>query len=211
MPMIRTVNSKGFALQLLMTEEGHVEILHSDDAPMDDPGYKASCEHISKFFEYFECIYAVQVFGAEWQQKGVYDPLYSECYEIAYVIRAFETGAVKFPEEIYRLAVAIRDRVSPTTYSNKIKKSGYVYLIQSVTGHHKIGRSVNPHNRLKTFGVLLPFEIEYIALIKSDDHIGLERYLHDKFASQRVNGEWFNLDPEDVEYFKALAAGVSYG
>jgi hypothetical protein len=81
---------------------------------------------------------------------------------------------------------------------------GYVYLIQSSTGYYKIGRTVNPDNRMATFTVKLPFEVEYTCVIQCEDMYGLEKELHARFASKRVNGEWFNLAPEDVEYIKGL-------
>lgn len=84
-------------------------------------------------------------------------------------------------------------------------RSGYVYLLQSPTGFYKIGRAINPANRLKTFSVHLPFEVEYICLIQTDDMIGLELELHRRFAAKRGNGEWFALDDADVAYVKGLA------
>lgn len=85
--------------------------------------------------------------------------------------------------------------------------AGYVYLIKdvSMTGHYKIGKTRNPHDRLSTFGVKLPFEIETVCLIRCDRYHELESNLHRQFADKRVNGEWFNLSPEDVEYIKGLA------
>lgn len=82
---------------------------------------------------------------------------------------------------------------------------GYVYLLQSATGAYKIGRTKNPKDRMKTFSVKLPFEVEYICIIQTDDMYGLEQSLHDQFANKRLNGEWFNLTPEDVEHIKGLA------
>lgn len=84
-------------------------------------------------------------------------------------------------------------------------RAGHVYLLQSVTGHYKIGRTSNPANRLKTFTIKLPFEVEYVCVIACEDMYRLEWDLHEKYESKRVNGEWFNLSPEDVEYLKGLA------
>jgi hypothetical protein len=83
-------------------------------------------------------------------------------------------------------------------------KEGYVYLIQSPSSLFKIGRAKTPENRLHTFSVKLPFEVVYIALVKTNDMIKLERDLHVKFASKRINGEWFALTPDDVNYIKGL-------
>ena len=72
------------------------------------------------------------------------------------------------------------------------------------SGAHKIGHSRNPENRIKTFNVKLPFEVEFIKVIKVRDMKGMERKLHKYFENKRINGEWFNLDPEDVEYIKSI-------
>lgn len=84
-------------------------------------------------------------------------------------------------------------------------RQGFVYLLQSDTGFYKIGRTKNPKSRSKTFGVQLPFEVKFIATIATPDMHSLEAELHAHFASKRVNGEWFNLSPEDVGYIKSLA------
>lgn len=81
---------------------------------------------------------------------------------------------------------------------------GYVYLIQSPTGHYKIGHTSNPDKRIKTFESKLPFEIEFIHLICTEDRFALEKELHRKFAQQRVRGEWFKLTSADVDYIKSL-------
>lgn len=83
---------------------------------------------------------------------------------------------------------------------------GFVYLLQSPTGVFKIGHTKNPNNRLQTFNVKLPFEVEYICVIQTLDMRALERELHTHFSTQRINGEWFKLTPEDVDYIKGLAA-----
>ncbi len=89
--------------------------------------------------------------------------------------------------------------------AKRFNTEGYVYLIQSPTEAYKIGCTKNPKNRMKTFGVKLPFEVEYIALIKSDNHKQLESDLHETFEDKRIDGEWFALTPDDVEYIKGLA------
>ena len=76
--------------------------------------------------------------------------------------------------------------------------SGYVYLIQSPTGYYKIGRTRNPDDRLATFSIKLPFEVEYKHLIKTDDMFTLEAELHRRYADCRVSGEWFQLSDEQV-------------
>ncbi len=89
--------------------------------------------------------------------------------------------------------------------SSSVSTAGYVYLLQSPTSAYKIGRTANPKNRLQTFNVKLPFEVDYLAVIKTPNMYQLEVDLHNKFASKRINGEWFTLSPADVEYIKGLA------
>lgn len=89
--------------------------------------------------------------------------------------------------------------------AERIKTAGYVYLLQSPTNAYKIGRTKNPKNRLETFSVKLPFEVEYVCVVQTEDMYGLEKDLHIHFSDKRINGEWFNLLPDDVEYIKGLA------
>lgn len=86
------------------------------------------------------------------------------------------------------------------------KQPGYVYLLQSESGLYKIGLTKDPRKRAKTFGVLLPFSVEFICLIKTEDMPVLEAELHQRYASKRLNGEWFRLSPEDVDYIQRLAS-----
>lgn len=85
-------------------------------------------------------------------------------------------------------------------------KHGYIYLIQSVTGAYKIGRTKNPDDRIKTFSVKLPFEVEYVCVVETENMYYLERELHRQFDTKRINGEWFKLSENDVSAIKALAA-----
>lgn len=85
-------------------------------------------------------------------------------------------------------------------------ESGYVYLLKSENGHYKIGKAKNPDNRLKTFTVKLPFKVEYICTIQTVDMGELEAALHEQYETKRIDGEWFNLEPEDIEYIKGMAS-----
>lgn len=82
--------------------------------------------------------------------------------------------------------------------------SGYVYLLKSASGYWKIGKTVNPDDRIKTFSVKLPFEVEYEHLITCEDHHKAEADLHARFSAKRANGEWFCLDASDIAWIKAI-------
>lgn len=93
---------------------------------------------------------------------------------------------------------------STARQTSKKKKSGYVYVLRSPTGAYKIGRTNNPHNRLRTFSVKLPFEVEYEVVIKAVDMFDLEAELHDRYAERALNGEWFALTDGDLAELRAM-------
>lgn len=86
-------------------------------------------------------------------------------------------------------------------------KSGYVYLLKALHDNQlfKIGRAKNPKDRMRTFGIKLPFEVEFELLIQTEDMYYLEKKLHSKFKEVRLSGEWFRLSDDDVQYMRDLA------
>lgn len=98
--------------------------------------------------------------------------------------------------------VAEKQTKAPASRRTKL---GYVYLLQSPTGAYKIGVASNPTKRIERLEVKLPFEIEPVCVIQTDDMYGLEKALHRQFADKRVNGEWFRLSNDDVEIIKQMA------
>lgn len=56
--------------------------------------------------------------------------------------------------------------------------------------------------RLGELGVKAPVEYRLIHEIKTDDPAGVENYWHQRFAVQRMRGEWFKLTAADVRAFK---------
>lgn len=87
---------------------------------------------------------------------------------------------------------------------NGTNRPGYVYVLRSPTGAYKIGYAENPANRLRTFSVKLPFEVEYELLIKTDDMRSLEAKLHERYAHRHINGEWFALTADDLAELRAM-------
>ena len=86
----------------------------------------------------------------------------------------------------------------------KFPAGGSVYLLKSPTDAYKIGHAKNPANRLRTFNVKLPFEVQFIRIIKTPNMKAMERKLHKYFSSKRINGEWFKLEPEDIQYIMSI-------
>lgn len=115
-------------------------------------------------------------------------------------------NAQTFLDVMIEMSEQVSTLRSGTSYFKPINpdNAGYVYLLQSPSTAFKIGRSRNPKDRLKTFGVKLPFEVEFIALIKTPDMYRLENILHQRFAKKRIKGEWFRLNADDIDYIVSL-------
>ncbi|MBD5805173.1 T5orf172 domain protein [Azoarcus sp. Aa7] len=80
-------------------------------------------------------------------------------------------------------------------------KAGVVYVLRSAYGH-KVGRSRNVPERMRTFGVRLPFAYTIpLCAWFEDCHVAERRY-HDMFADKWINGEWFDLTDQDVEIIR---------
>ena len=82
----------------------------------------------------------------------------------------------------------------------KRKQLGYVYLLVAENGLHKIGRAKRLNDRVTQLAVKFPMKIKLVHSIMSDDYIQAEIYLHERFASRRVHGEWFDLSAADIAY-----------
>lgn len=78
---------------------------------------------------------------------------------------------------------------------------GYVYMMKSGK-YYKIGRSKAPGRREAELAIQLPEPIVTIHTIKTDDPGGIEKYWHGRFSERRKNGEWFELQREDVSAFR---------
>jgi len=82
-------------------------------------------------------------------------------------------------------------------------KIGYVYLIQHGSRReYKIGKTYNFVRREGEIRLELPEKVKPIHTIKTDDPSGIEKYWHNRFAEKRKEGEWFELNAEDVRAFK---------
>ena len=192
-------------------------VIHPNNAQLDDPAY---IEALRLGLSLYPIIYAYEWLSEMSMNSVAVDISRLNTGEITKRIDAWnlieQHPELEFDFKVRkRILVHVIDcmseyerrtgpRVPKHPISAEKQKWGYVYLIQSHTSAYKIGRTKNPHDRIKTFGVQLPFEVEYICLIETTDMIGLEKELHERYAHRRVNGEWFRLAPHEVSEIKAL-------
>ncbi len=84
---------------------------------------------------------------------------------------------------------------------------GYVYVLHAPESQrYKIGRTKDLKNRTQMIGLQLPFAVELIHHIECQDYLQAEAVLHSRYSNKRINGEWFALDPQDIEAIKAIEA-----
>lgn len=116
-------------------------------------------------------------------------------------------------QQVHR--IQLRERLLPryTKSLYSLPKGQYVYVVQDVTvsGLCKIGKAANPRRRVvDNFGVILPFDLECIWILKCNHMARTESELHQHFADKRVRGEWFALDRHDIEIIKKWPAYEPY-
>ena len=77
---------------------------------------------------------------------------------------------------------------------------GYVYSIRDTSnpGRYKIGRTINPAQRLQQIQRGEAGKLQYHCIRQTDNAPALERAWHQKFASSRTQGEWFALDAAQI-------------
>lgn len=126
-------------------------------------------------------------------------------------IQRERAGLEKRLLELEKMEAKAAERESRKGEQKPRTLAGFVYLLQSASGNYKIGRTKNPDDRLRTFGVKLPFEVEYTCVIATDDMYALEAELHARFDAKWVDGEWFALDEADVQYIKSLVVAQMEG
>ena len=86
---------------------------------------------------------------------------------------------------------------------DEIKKYGLIYFLFG-NGYTKIGKTVNLKNRKNFFDIKLPFKCEIIHVIKSNHYSKCELFFHSIFSEKRSNGEWFDLNEDDINWIKSI-------
>lgn len=74
---------------------------------------------------------------------------------------------------------------------------GTIYILES-NNFYKIGITTNLEKRLKTLQVGNPFTIKVITSHRFKRTYLVEQFLHGLLSRYRKNGEWFDLDTEQL-------------
>lgn len=77
----------------------------------------------------------------------------------------------------------------------------YVYIIQCAQ-YYKIGIAENVKDRFSAIKSATPFEMKIINSFESDYPEKDEQKLHEKFKKKHKQGEWFELNKEDIEFIE---------
>lgn len=214
----------GFKFHIVSTMNNAGVLVDPTTAQFDDPRFIEAFKIVCEMHEPFMCF---QMLG-QWMCSAPSDRIAYNNTDELYRIINMHDEAMQHPRvavfmnqhpSILRMVQEVREEIKRRKDRDEKKaraalrktksRDGYVYLIKAETGHFKIGRTHSPNDRIATFGVKLPFDVEYLAVIPTPDMYQLEAILHNKYSDKRVKGEWFSLTPDDVIYIKSLEAGVS--
>ncbi|GEM_PF-4037923 len=134
------------------------------------------------------------------------------------IIYALPKRNAKYPQEsailrqhLYKMlttsGMCYRDHWLQPSATKNTNIHGHIYTIQSVTDPptYKIGKSKEALRRIDKLAVKLPFAIDVIHLIETDDIDCAESDLHKRYEAQNINGEWFDLSDIQLEEIKSIS------
>jgi len=85
-------------------------------------------------------------------------------------------------------------------------KVGYIYLAKMNAPQpiYKIGHSIDPDRRKSEFAIRPPYPITLVHTHKTENMLDDEKYWHTLFEDKNTNGEWYELDDDDIERFVTI-------
>lgn len=204
-----------FELLLVFAGKDDSGVILPPSADLSDPDFVEALEtaqvcheYLRAFGELTQELYDLKTYG---KQPDVYMVQRNLSFLEDQAVLDLDDGKLRECEQMLNagyVASIVYEHTRRESTKRKVDRSGYVYLLREVNGaHFKIGKTNNPESRMNTFAVKLPFKVEFECVIKTDNMTALELSLHTRFADKRIDGEWFALNPADVEYIKGLANG----
>lgn len=114
---------------------------------------------------------------------------------ISYTLATFISFRLQRSKGVYKTRPLPHHTTMSTKKEKLNNKEQKTYLIYNVnTNMYKIGRSNDPSRREAT----LQSEEPQLKLISTCEE-NIEKFLHKKYKSKRVRGEWFILTQQDVD------------
>lgn len=178
-----------------------------DPSQLDDAGYvravKKTCEMFDALSAYFNLQSLARLYKAS--ERYTYTEATSiiessQCAMRHAFTRALinnDPAMVSFQHHLGACAMIAKTEDLANKY--KDTNPGYVYVLKSSSGFYKIGKTANPNDRLRTFSVKLPFEVEFEFLRHTPKMSYMEKLMHLFFAPKRINGEWFAFCQQDLD------------
>jgi hypothetical protein len=83
----------------------------------------------------------------------------------------------------------------------KLNNIGYVYFIKGThkgEEKYKIGKAMDLESRMRSFEVIIPFDIDVIYAVRVKNPLKLESLLHQTYSEKRVQGEWFDFTKDEI-------------
>lgn len=199
---IETHTIMGFKFAFSFSSFANGITISPDLNNINDPDFLEALELACEMYPYLEAEANLDF----WEYNGDYildqSPSKMELLDdLDKVNEGFLLGYITEVKDYSRVFEYIRGNLQKPKREPYVKprQRGYVYVLRSASGEYKIGRAKNPADRLKTFGVQLPFKVAYELVISSDDYKLFEAQLHERFVSKRTAGEWFDLTQDDIE------------
>ncbi|PKR77830.1 hypothetical protein CEY16_07835 [Halalkalibacillus sediminis] len=88
-------------------------------------------------------------------------------------------------------------------YDSKGLNTSYVYFIkESGMNRIKIGKAIDPEQRIKELSTGSAHNYEIVHLIKSENPYKTENLFHKYFNEKRCKGEWFDLSEKELRWIQ---------
>jgi hypothetical protein len=95
-------------------------------------------------------------------------------------------------------AIDPKEVADPDGAKERNSLDGVVYLLKA-GGFYKIGKTIAFDRRFAEIKLQLPFKVELVHQIRTNNINLLESHFHRHFRKKRRNGEWFALGKIELE------------
>jgi hypothetical protein len=154
-------------------------------------GEKIDCldiESLSTMLEVFNLIYKDEdLFLVEVYQDLAYLGLLQMCNDS---VKSMEDEDYKL--ELEKIKNLNLKELNSKSKTKNVSGYGYVYMIvDEINKVCKIGKSVNPDERIKSLQTSYPHKLTLKQKVKTNNMDVLERHIHKKYKEYKLQGEWF--------------------